>query len=125
MGKSTIRCSNLILVDNKILGIQSIEKGFILPGGKWEPGEWFEQTALRELKEETGLEFNRAYLLFHAMNPYGTYVYVFRPSVPDVEYVKTAEGFATYEGIVGWGTFEDLFKSNYGAFYKTMYEEIN
>ena len=54
-----ISCGAVVynVVDNKILYviIESVEGHFGFPKGHIEPGETFEQTAVREIKEEVGI----------------------------------------------------------------------
>ena len=48
-----------------------------LPGGGWQEGETFEQTAIREVKEETGLNAEVIQLLFEEEYEYGkSYCYL-------------------------------------------------
>lgn len=47
----------LILRENKLLVLFHRERGYyVLPGGKLEPGECFEDAAIRETEEEAGVK---------------------------------------------------------------------
>ncbi len=54
-------CADMIgTYENKLVLVErlSYPQGYALPGGRLEYGESLEQCAVREFKEETGLEFN-------------------------------------------------------------------
>lgn len=60
---TTIRAAAAIIKDNKILLIHRFNHGeeyYVLPGGGVETGETTENTAIREAKEETGLDIKIA-----------------------------------------------------------------
>ena len=57
--KESISCGGLVIHHGKILLLykqyKNIYDGWVLPKGTVEPGEEYEETALREVKEETGV----------------------------------------------------------------------
>lgn len=55
--EEVIRCKALIIKDNKLLILNS-NSVFHLPGGHLEKGEKLKECLIRELREETGMEFN-------------------------------------------------------------------
>jgi 8-oxo-dGTP diphosphatase len=68
------RACAAILNDSKILMVchQTPSRTYwTLPGGGWEVGETIEQTAIREVKEETGLNIEVIKLLFEENYEYG------------------------------------------------------
>lgn len=57
---NVISCGGVVFFEGKILilykNLNNRYKGWVLPKGTVEEGETFEETALREVKEETGVE---------------------------------------------------------------------
>ncbi|MCW9035267.1 MAG: NUDIX hydrolase [Rhodospirillales bacterium] len=51
-----VSCKVIITLDSKVLLLKKKGKWWDLPGGKLDEGEELEQTAVREVKEETGLK---------------------------------------------------------------------
>ena len=74
------RACAAILKDDKILMVcHKIPSRtyWTLPGGGWEAGETLEQTAVREVKEETGLDLEIIRLLFEEEYQFGkSYCYL-------------------------------------------------
>lgn len=95
-------------------------RGLILPGGKWEDGELFEQTASREFTEETGQNLNGLpKLFFQAMNIDGYYVYTFLGDCPGYSpFVQTNEGESRY------ALWVDLLKSYHAPYYSLLRQHI-
>ena len=65
------RAAVIILADSQVLLMHRYKHGreyYIVPGGGVEPGETLEQAALREIKEETGLEIELDRKLWVYMN---------------------------------------------------------
>ena len=115
-----IGCVSLVYLNGGILGIRcSKGRGLILPGGKWQEGETFAQTAKRELYEETGYKAVFQELIFHGMSPDGYYVYVFETKVD-----KTPDVVESSEGEVVIITWDDLLKSRYSAFIDLLHAQI-
>jgi 8-oxo-dGTP diphosphatase len=72
--------------ENRVLLIKRTTPPFIgywaLPGGRSEPGEAVEQTVIREVKEETGLDVTIAYKVgeYHEKGVQGGYEYDYFPA---------------------------------------------
>ncbi|WP_025659851.1 NUDIX domain-containing protein [Rhizobium sp. IBUN] len=86
---------------------------YAFPGGRAEPGEMPEETALRELEEETGIKARNPHLFAtydlktHA--PDGAVVNHFFLSVFRVEADETAIGLAADDAAdIGWFTVEEI-----------------
>lgn len=82
-----------------------------MPGGKWEEGEFFTETASRELKKETGIVAVRQELIFQGPSGNDVYTYAFRPS---------------YEKLGRAGVYDrNLFlKSEFKAYYELMFDAL-
>ena len=84
-----------------------------LPGGGWEEGETIEQTAMREVKEETGLEVDVEKLLFEEEYVGGTsYCYLAKlkseHTEPNLEFLPKEESiFGTMLRFTAWHSLKD------------------
>lgn len=114
-------CVSLVSIGDTIIGLQcSKGRGIILPGGKWEVGETFKQTASRELFEETGLVALRQELVFSAPCENGYYIFSF---VTVVE--KFEAGFESREGLTvftNWATL--IANETFGGYYELLYDSM-
>lgn len=115
-----IGCINLVeLGVNEFVGIQcSKGRGIILPGGKWNLGEDYEEAATRELLEETGLVATRQELLWGGFSPDLAYVYTFLTSIKEYKPVDSSEGKVVR---CNWS---DLFNSFFRPYYKLLQQHI-
>ncbi len=96
-------------------------RGYILPGGKHEPGETFSQTAIRETKEETGIVVEGPRFLFCGPHTDGFMVYTFVCYKRDVMQVAKP----SREGEPVFCTWQMLLRSEFGPYYeiiKQLYE---
>jgi 8-oxo-dGTP pyrophosphatase MutT (NUDIX family) len=93
-------------------------RGIILPGGKWEEGETYTQTAIRETKEETGLIVQNPKFLYSGMSSDGFFVHTF------VCYKKVPfqEPIATKEGTPVAATWHHLLSSQFAPYYEILKE---
>ncbi|OLF55298.1 NUDIX hydrolase [Pseudomonas chlororaphis] len=100
--RATVICAQ----GGQILFVRKARSKWVLPGGKVEPGESLAAAAIRELREETGLDANEVlYLLeFEAGN---VRHHVFEVSVVDAESARPRNEIAA----IGWyayGTARDM-----------------
>lgn len=92
-------------------------RGLILPGGKWEEGELFEEAAFREFKEETGHQLNGLpKLFFQGYSMKGNYTYTFLGEGNG--YYNS--GVVTVEGETRWALWDDLLRSEFRAYYSLL-----
>lgn len=94
-------------------------RGYTLPGGKWEPGETFADTALRELKEETGLIGKLISPVYAGVNVDGYYGRVYRITVDDYSTMAP-----TAEGVPELKPWDCLMSSTMWPFYEDMFASI-
>lgn len=110
-----IGCVSLIFVEKKIVSLKCGKgRGLILPGGKWEPGETFQMTASRELREETGLVAKTQELIFGGLTPDYSYCYTFLTTIYDYNPVSSLEG------TVELSTWDELCTSFFGPYYELL-----
>lgn len=91
-------------------------RGIILPGGKWEEGETFSQTAVRETKEELGITVVAGSFLYCGPSPDGYMVHTFlcrRTNFDEKVNVSS-------EGIPVWATWEMLLRSKFKGYYEII-----
>jgi 8-oxo-dGTP pyrophosphatase MutT (NUDIX family) len=88
---------SLVFQDSEILVLRNRDGLHILPGGRREMGETLEETAKREVREESGWEIDRLRLLglyhFHHLSPKpADYPYLY-PDFLNIVYVSEASDF--------------------------------
>lgn len=87
-------------------------EAFGLPGGKVDPGETPMQAAIRELKEETGMDCHNVQFLYEGACPGGTQDYWVTCFTAD-----SSSQICTQEaGVVKWVTKATLLSGPFGAF---------
>lgn len=116
-----IGCIAIVPYKNAFVGIRcSKGRGIILPGGKHEPGETFQETAIRELLEETGLVAQHATYRFGAPDGFGFYVMAFVCPVYNFDnWVDTKEGRRTV------ATWDLLLESQYKSYYEMLRDVLS
>lgn len=110
--KHIASCALLINDDGKILGVsrKTNLNDWNLPGGKAEPGETPEETAIRETKEETGLDISNLTLLRTEPRDGGVVSYYHADFTGKIS--------SSEEGAVSWLTWNDLLKPE-NTYHKT------
>lgn len=96
-------------------------KGIILPGGNHEQGETFHETAIRELKEETGLDGMNPKYIFGAPDGAGYYCMTFRTDVRDLKSMLKE----TPEGNPCVTTWNKLLDSVFASYYQLLLDAIH
>jgi len=95
-------------------------RGVILPGGKWEKGETYHQTAQREFKEEMGLDAHSFRFFHFGANTDGYLCYTFRGDLQSYFQVPKE----TDEGRPCEATFDDLINGSEFGPYMAVLEDI-
>lgn len=91
-------------------------KDFGLPGGKLDKGETFEEAAIREVKEETGLKIKNLTMIF-AMHRKGRMGHTF--------IAEHSGEFKTKENhVVKWGKMEEAIEGSYGYWNSLVKETL-
>ena len=107
--KKEISCGCIIIKNNKILLVYEKRRNFWgLPKGHVEQGESEEETALREVREEVGLDVEidktKRYTLNYIINNEIDKTSVFYIAKPKNEYIKIQESEI---GNIKWCSFEE------------------
>lgn len=94
-------------------------KDFSLPGGKLDDGETFEEAAIREVKEETGLDIKNLTMIF-AMHRKGSMGQTFIAEYSGkINYDKEKEPH-----VVKWGKMKEAIDGKFGYWNKLVKESL-
>jgi mutator protein MutT len=120
-------CVLIFNEEGKILGVSRKDDptAFGLPGGKLDPGETHEQAAVRECREETGLEVSNLRPVFRRLCEgevdYNCVTFL-------AEYDKSnANPIALSDeetGVIQWIKWDDLFAGPFGHYNKQLFEKV-
>jgi len=109
---SNICCLNLTSNPPSIIyvSLKADLTDFGLPGGKVDPDETYEEAAVREMMEETGVQINindSCKVIEDGIDDHGYHVKTFL--VTDFDYDQELK--SEEEAVIKWGPVEDLLKS--------------
>jgi len=113
-----IQKAGIMLIVNKrneVLGVsrKTDSSKFCLPGGKQEPNETIERTAIRETEEETGLRVTKCSQIYNNVN-YDNNTYFDTTCFLAEEW--NGNIFSTEDIIIKWLTVEELLSTTSGAY---------
>jgi len=109
----------------QFLGIECAKgRGIIMPGGKWEKGETYTETASRELREETGLVVDPKELRYVWMGPDGD-GYIVLAFEFGFSCIEDQEPQETPEGNPIWAEKEVFLQSKYAGYYECLFQVID
>ena len=109
----------LLFNQGKILAVsrKNNKNDFGLPGGKLEPGESFKEGAIREVKEETGLDIFGLIPIFHRIdNGFFAICYIAQ--------WKGEIDHTLESGIVKWTDFDTINKGSFGDYNKELKNKL-
>jgi 8-oxo-dGTP pyrophosphatase MutT (NUDIX family) len=109
----------LLFNQGKVLAVsrKNNPDDFGLPGGKLEPAETFEEGAIREVKEETGLDIFGLTPIFYRMD--GDFFAVCYVAQWKGEIDNTLE-----TGVVKWVDYEEIKKGSFGHYNSEMEKSL-
>lgn len=104
---------------NRVLAVSRKDDpdDFGLPGGKVDPGEDPADAAVRELKEETGLDAIKPRLVYTSLDSHGYVTYTYMATV--LGEIDTDES-----GVVKWVDPEVVMRGSFGEYNKRLFAKI-
>jgi 8-oxo-dGTP pyrophosphatase MutT (NUDIX family) len=104
-------------------------RGFIMPGGKWEEGETYRETAARELFEETGVQVDPTSLKWIWTGPdgdgYQVMAFLSKKTFSEIEphLKETNEGVPSM--VIERSFLESKYKAYYDALFQVIHDNVN